>query len=73
MAFVSVSGSTGQIFNFDSNNPDNLNINVNPDNIRMTISSLQTALKMSQEIATAFGITETAPSSTSTSSTPATN
>ena len=67
MAYLTLTnGSTGQIFGYDSNNASNLTINLVPANIKITVQTIEAALKVAQQMATAFGVDTSDTSSTTT-------
>lgn len=68
MAYVTVTnGAAGQIMGYDTNNTSNVTVNLSPDNLKTTVTSLEAALKMAKTMATAFGVdvSDTTASATS--------
>lgn len=70
MAYVTVTnGAAGQIMGYDTNNTSNVTINLSPDNLKTTVTSLEAALSMAKTMANAFGVNLTAATPATSSAT----
>lgn len=66
MAYVTVTNSSyGQILGYDTQNTNNVTINLTPENLEVAVSALEGALTMAKTMQKAFGGTETTPAASS--------